>query len=137
MDDRKFPRLKNYCENCGGLINIRQVNWLIFAIPPPCSLQRSEILTCKTCFSFLAEEYYREGGNPWYNDYSRKVSEIREEPEDTTPFNWKMYQQQMNKYNFSEGQVRPEFNSIYLINTPWWKEPNSIINSSEEIISSN
>ena len=85
----------------------------------------------------MAEEYYREEGNPWYDDYSCEVPEIREEPEDTTPFNWKMYQQQMNKYNFSEGQVRSEFNSIYLINTPWWKEPNSIINSSEEIISSN
>jgi hypothetical protein len=133
LDDPKFPRMKNYCENCGGLINIRRVNWLIFAIPPPCPFQRSEILTCKTCFSFLAEEYYQE--NPWYEDYSMEGSEIGEEY--AIPLNWKMYQQKMDQCNFSEGQVRPEFDATYLNNTPWWKEPNSVTDFSEELISSN
>ena len=60
LQDHTRPKYKNYCENCGRLINIRRNNWLLFAAPPMCHWKRNEVLVCKTCFTFLAEEYFYE-----------------------------------------------------------------------------
>ena len=60
LNDSRYPRYKNFCENCGGLLNSRKSNWLIFAYPPKYHYNRNEILTCKTCFAFLAEKCFFE-----------------------------------------------------------------------------
>src|SRR5271154_4268048 len=60
LNDPKYPRYKNFCEECCGLLNSRKENWLIFAYPPKYKYARTEILTCKTCFAFLAEKCFFE-----------------------------------------------------------------------------
>ena len=59
--DDQFHNYKNFCEECGGLLNSRKENWLIFLHPEDCKYVRTEILTCKVCFSFLAEKYFSKG----------------------------------------------------------------------------
>jgi hypothetical protein len=89
LNDERYPTYKNFCENCGGLLNSKRRNWLIFSYPPPCNYQRNDILTCKVCFSFLAEEYF-----------SNPVQTKR------------VY-----------GEVQPDYNPEYLINEPFWEQP--------------
>ena len=137
LNDPKFPKFKNYCENCGGLINIYRLNWLIFAIPYPCAFKRREILTCKTCFSFLAEEHYIGEPDPWDNFYTFEfpgAREAREEMMNMIPAIWEDYQWQLLQKGFSAGELRPEFNPDYLINTPWWKEPSKVTNATYNLI---
>ena len=56
----KHQKYRNYCENCFGKVNINSNNSLIFAFPLNCSYARTEIVTCKVCFSLLAEEHFQE-----------------------------------------------------------------------------
>lgn len=75
MYDDHYRNYKNFCEQCGGLLNSRKENWLIFKYPLNVQYARTEIITCKTCFSFLAEEFF---SRPIKEEFSPEVEENQE-----------------------------------------------------------
>jgi hypothetical protein len=60
LKDKERPKYQNHCEHCGTLLNTYRQNWMLFSFPSPYDryYTRSEILTCKTCFRDLSEEYF-------------------------------------------------------------------------------
>ena len=119
--DPIYRHYKNHCEECGGLLNSRTMQWLIFLLP---GIRRQGLLTCKACFAHLAEKYFSSTDQ---NSCENTESEI-EQPKLTEE------KKEINKIpKTKEPQSCTKTASEDLVNTPWWIEPAEEQNKQEKL----
>ena len=65
LNQPEYPKFKNFCEHCTGLLNTPKQNWLFFSFPTHDWENNlwNDILVCRVCFSFLAERHFKKIGN--------------------------------------------------------------------------
>ena len=106
MEDKDRPKYKNHCENCGTLLNSWSQKWMLFSYPSPYNQYyvRSDILTCKTCFQELAEEYFGMEEEIYQNILTEVIKPLEE-----------LEAMEIDKPTQEEESE--------LTTEPWWTEP--------------
>ncbi|CAB4446864.1 unnamed protein product [Rhizophagus irregularis] len=122
--DKERLNYRNHCEYCGTLLNSKTENWHLFSYPPPYDYWNlyENILTCKTCFKELAEEYFGNNEDQ-YQEILDEVIVTEDSYDESTNMDvgWKYNDKE--KEEIQQTHTHPDMNPEYLINQPWWTEP--------------
>ena len=119
--DPMYRHYKNHCEECGGLLNSRTMQWWIFLLP---NTRRQGLLVCKTCFAHLAEMYFSSSEANSYEYTKNKIE----------PPKLNERKNKIGKVSEIE-ELQPYDNMVFedLVNTPWWTEPPKVQTKQEKL----